>query len=239
MSNIYFTSDTHYHHKNICRGTSQWDRFGEGSSHQSTRDFATLEEMNQAIVDGINNKVGADDILYHLGDWSFGGLEQIWNFRKQINCKNIHLIFGNHDHHIENNKNIEIHNTLDEHTLYNSYNSRSAAFYAVKDKNILAAVRGLFASTQYVKTIKAGSTSIFMSHFAHRVWDKSHHGRIHLYGHSHASLEHEEWGKSLDVGVDNYYRLYGKYEPFSLAQIWEIMAKRQAKIIDHHNKTTN
>ena len=45
-----------------------------------------------------------EDTLYHLGDWSFGGIENIWNFRKRINCKNIYLVPGNHDHHIKKNK---------------------------------------------------------------------------------------------------------------------------------------
>ena len=52
----------------------------------------------------INDIVGQDDILFHLGDWSFGGFESITEFRNRINCKNIHLILGNHDHHIERNK---------------------------------------------------------------------------------------------------------------------------------------
>jgi hypothetical protein len=39
-----------------------------------------------------------------LGDWSFGGFEKIEEFRSQINCKNIILMIGNHDHHIEKNK---------------------------------------------------------------------------------------------------------------------------------------
>ena len=25
IGNIYFTSDTHYQHKNICRGVSSWE----------------------------------------------------------------------------------------------------------------------------------------------------------------------------------------------------------------------
>ena len=60
--------------------------------------------MNAHIVGNINELVGQDDILFHLGDWSFGGFEQIQKFRDQIVCKNIHLILGNHDHHIGNNK---------------------------------------------------------------------------------------------------------------------------------------
>lgn len=47
--NLYFTSDTHYNHSNICRGTSNWPE-GRG-----TRDFHSLGEMNDAIVTGINS----------------------------------------------------------------------------------------------------------------------------------------------------------------------------------------
>lgn len=60
--------------------------------------------MNTTIVNNINKNVMQDDILICLGDWSFGGFESIKEFRDRIVCKNIHLILGNHDHHIENNR---------------------------------------------------------------------------------------------------------------------------------------
>jgi len=96
---LYFTSDTHYNHTNICRGVTRWT-----DAEDITRDFKTLDQMNDRIVNGINEVVGQDDILFHLGDWSFGGFESIWKFRHQINCQNIHLVLGNHDHHIERNR---------------------------------------------------------------------------------------------------------------------------------------
>jgi calcineurin-like phosphoesterase family protein len=96
---IFFTSDTHYNHTNICRGTTRWV-----DANDITRDFKSLGEMNDRIVAGINTLVGENDYLFHLGDWSFGGFESIWKFRHQINCQNIHLVLGNHDHHIERNR---------------------------------------------------------------------------------------------------------------------------------------
>jgi calcineurin-like phosphoesterase family protein len=102
--NVWITSDTHYSHKNICRGVTAW-RTKEGEIPVSqTRDFATIEKMNSTIVNNINEVVGQDDMLVHLGDWSFGGFEQIREFWDRIICKNIHLVLGNHDHHIENNR---------------------------------------------------------------------------------------------------------------------------------------
>jgi calcineurin-like phosphoesterase family protein len=88
---IWFTSDTHYNHKNIVRGVSKWE------DKSTCRDFSTVEEMNNVIVENINRVVKADDTLFHLGDWSFHGNGIIHEFRNKLICKNIHLIYGNHD----------------------------------------------------------------------------------------------------------------------------------------------
>ena len=91
---------THYNHANICRATTQWDI----TKDNHFRDFNSLGEMNDRLVAGINSSVGENDILIHLGDWSFGGFDSIREFRERLNCKNIHLVLGNHDHHIGRNK---------------------------------------------------------------------------------------------------------------------------------------
>jgi calcineurin-like phosphoesterase family protein len=231
MSSIWFTSDTHYGHKNICRGTTSWD-LKEKDGHNKTRDFKTLEEMNQAIVKGINSKVKYNDVLYHLGDWSFGGVENIWNFRKQIICNNIFLILGNHDQHIENNK-----------ELPNAWMKCNGTMVGVGegaeegDEQVVA--QDLFTYVRHVHTLKVKEHSIFMSHYSHRTWNKSHKGTLHVYGHSHGSLEGVPHGKSMDVGIDAYYKLYGKYEPFHLNQVVDILSKRDIMFIDHHQTNTN
>lgn len=101
---VWIGSDTHYGHKNICRGVTSW-RMPDGSIPVSqTRDFRSIEEMNETIIKNINDNVSQDDVFIHAGDWSFGGFENIRIFWDRIICKNIHLIYGNHDHHIENNR---------------------------------------------------------------------------------------------------------------------------------------
>jgi calcineurin-like phosphoesterase family protein len=95
---------THFSHKNICRGVTNWRLPNGEVPVEQTRDFSTIEKMNTAIVNNINEVVGQDDILIHLGDWSFGGFEQIREFWDRLVCKNIHLVLGNHDHHIRNNR---------------------------------------------------------------------------------------------------------------------------------------
>ena len=95
---LFFTSDTHYNHANIVAVLTKW------IDPVTSRDFKSLEHMNATLAGNINEVVGQDDILIHLGDWSFGGFESIKEFRDKIICKNVHLITGNHDHHIENNR---------------------------------------------------------------------------------------------------------------------------------------
>ena len=102
--NVYITSDTHYGHKNIVRGTTNWRTQDGEIPIDSTRDFQTIEQMNERLIDGINHHVGQDDTLIMLGDVSFGGFDNIGIFLERLVCHNIHLILGNHDHHIQNNR---------------------------------------------------------------------------------------------------------------------------------------
>jgi calcineurin-like phosphoesterase family protein len=101
---VYITSDTHFGHKNICRGVTNWRTQDGEIPIDSTRDFQTIEQMNERLIDGINHHVGQDDTLIMLGDVSFGGFDNIGTFLERLICHNIHLILGNHDHHIENNR---------------------------------------------------------------------------------------------------------------------------------------
>lgn len=72
--------------------------------------------------------------------------------------------------------------------------------------------------------------NFFCSHYAHRVWNKSHHGSYHLYGHSHNSLPDDPTAYSMDVGVD----CHPNYEPFSFQEIVSHMDKKNFKPVDHH-----
>ena len=197
--NIWFTSDSHFGHTNIAGPKiSTWS--------SGYRDFNSVHEMNMALVDGINKYVKEDDILYHLGDWSFGGVQNIFQFRNYIICKNIHLILGNHDKHI-----------IDKEIKY----------YDTKFNPI-----ELFSSVQDVLTLELGKTKLFLSHYSHRVWLGSHKGVIHLYGHSHGNIP--DYGKSMDVGVDVAFKKFGEYRPFNIGDITNIMSKRTMEKIDHH-----
>lgn len=86
---IFFSSDYHLNHINICRGVSSWN------DDNMTRDFDTINQMNKAIIDNTNSVVGQNDTLYILGDFAFCGVDT-YLMRDSINCSNIHYICGNH-----------------------------------------------------------------------------------------------------------------------------------------------
>lgn len=79
---IFFTSDTHFHHTNIIR--------------YCKRPFSSIEEMDKALINNWNKVVPPDGIVFHLGDFCFGGSAEIKNLLSKLNGKII-LIKGNHD----------------------------------------------------------------------------------------------------------------------------------------------
>lgn len=86
MNEVFFTSDTHFNHKNILKyNPNRLDHCDD------------VESMNQAIVDNWNKVVNDSDTVYHLGDVAFGKPENASKWVAQLNG-NIHLIKGNHDY---------------------------------------------------------------------------------------------------------------------------------------------
>jgi calcineurin-like phosphoesterase family protein len=173
---LFFTSDTHYNHKNICRGVTSWRKLDGSIPVEQTRDYKSLEQMNSTIVNNINETVGQDDILIHLGDWSFGGFESIKEFRDRIICKNIYLLYGNHDHHIENNRQ-DIQDIFTDTSQY-----QMLTVYNHKGENKLEFV---------------------LMHYPLSSWHDMNKGRFHLFGHVHLSANKKMMdGRSMDVGMD-------------------------------------
>ena len=78
---IFYTADPHIGHNNI-RALSK-------------RPFATVEEMDKVLIENWNRKVGKDDIVFILGDFSYKGGDPT-RYLKQLNGKK-YLITGNHD----------------------------------------------------------------------------------------------------------------------------------------------
>jgi calcineurin-like phosphoesterase family protein len=163
-------------------------------------------------VNNINNMVGEDDILIHLGDFSFGGFDKIQEFRSRILCKNIHLVLGNHDDHISRNK-----------------ENVQSLFSSVQHYLKLDIRRPINKQT-------VEKFSFVCMHFPIASWDNMNQGIIHLHGHVHLPKHLRVGnGKSLDVGVDG-----NDLNPYSLDEVLNLMKNQPIDKLslpkDHHVK---
>jgi calcineurin-like phosphoesterase family protein len=86
-----------------------------------------------------------------------------------------------------------------------------------------------YSSSDSYREIEINGQTITLCHYAMRVWNHSHHGAWHLYGHSHGSLPDDPNSLSFDCGVDCH-----NYKPLNFEQVKEIMSKKTYKPIDHH-----
>lgn len=165
----------------------------------ANRPFTSVEEMTETIVER-HNKAVPDKKTYltvHVGDWFWHTMtvEECFQIIDRLHGRHAFL-FGNHDERIEKN-------------------------------------RGAFATKlDFIKgENKAGGALLLhhnkrrltLNHYAQRVWDGSHKGHWHCYGHSHNALP--GIGKSFDIGVDGH-----NFTPWSLE---EIEAKMET-LSQHH-----
>ncbi len=168
MDNIWFTSDTHFSHRNICnKELSSW-------ANARYRTFNSIEEMNERIINNINEVVGPQDIIYHLGDFSFGPRMEMYEIRKRIKCKRIRLVYGNHDTDIRRSKRLQ------------GMFEWCKDYYQLKYKDI-------HDDNYYYHFI--------LFHYPIASWQKQNHGSIQLHGHSHGNYKSPVL-RQFDVGVD-------------------------------------
>lgn len=81
MSQIWFTSDTHFNHNK----PFIWE----------SRGFKSVDEMNEEIIERWNSVVKDNDIVYHLGDVMLGDLEDGLKCLNRLNG-HIYIAMGNH-----------------------------------------------------------------------------------------------------------------------------------------------
>jgi calcineurin-like phosphoesterase family protein len=167
------------------------------------RKFIDVSQMNNHIINKINELVKQDDLLVLLGDTIMGEKDYI-QFLNSINCDNVILLVGNHC-------------------------NRGKLQSALLDCDKLLYV-GDYLELNIERQI------ICCSHFPMFNWNYQDDGAFHLHGHLHADENvivkqiHEY--KSMDVGIDNYYKVFGEYSLFCLEQVKQLL--KDKLIIGRH-----
>lgn len=85
MSNVFFTSDTHFGHSGILRYEPE------------ARPFSNVEDMDEKLIKCWNSCVRPRDIVWHLGDVAWwGDTSALDRVMPRLNGRK-NLVMGNHD----------------------------------------------------------------------------------------------------------------------------------------------
>jgi len=183
----FFTSDIHLFHANICKFTDR-------------KLVTTQEKHEEWLIELWNKQVTSADLVYILGDVSFGKYTKTKEVLEQLKGQKI-VIKGNHDN---------------EQHLNN----------LVKE--------GLIATWKHYDEIDIQGTKTCLFHFPIVAWHRQHYGSYHCFGHSHGSYEGK--GKSLDVGLDSAYNIFGEHRLFTEDGVVAYMQQREIYIAEDHRK---
>ena len=163
----------------------------------SNRPFQTVDEMNMAMVEKWNSVVTNNDTVYHLGDFTLGDIRHFTKWVSKLNG-NIKILPGGHDH------------------LW------LKDFEASEKVEVVAPL----VSVEFPEIMNGQYAQVVvLCHYSMQVWDRSHYGAWHLFGHSHGNLP--GIGLSFDVGVD-----CTDFAPFSLGQVAIKMAHLTKPAVD-------
>jgi calcineurin-like phosphoesterase family protein len=211
----FFTSDTHFGHANIIIYSNRPQlRVGDTIidpatqkpkwvSHYIARQRAN--EMDDTLVANWNSVIAPEDTVIHLGDFLFGRTAHLIRMLRRLNFGKLKLVWGNHD------------------STFKDFRGIIDWYPDLKDR---------IEFLGEMAEIEVNGQRIVLNHYGMRVWNKSHRGAWHLYGHSHGSLPDLNTSKSFDVGVDCH-----NYTPLSFEQVKAIMDTKTFVPVDHHSGT--
>lgn len=174
----------------------------------SHRPFRDVVDMTTQLVANWNATVGPHDVVYHLGDFALCKPAQALDIAAKLNGRK-YIVWGNHDKAVRKGS-----------ALLNAF----AAHFTVLEAQTMIRVPDVDAGQ-----LAGNVQCIVLSHYAMRVWDRSHFGTWHLFGHSHGSMPDDPTSRSLDVGVDVW-----DYRPVSYEQIKARIATKTWQPVDGH-----
>ena len=150
----------------------------------------SIEDMNEGLIEEWNSAVSKGDLVYHLGDFSFGDARQTVEIIKRLNGT-IHLIRGNHDK-------VMFHGDV---------------------RKLLADVKERLGVSVHDPEAFQGLRYMQFDHYAPRCWNRSHYESWSVHGHSHGDLPQHPRIPSIDCGIDAHFKRIGHHRPMSFEEI--------------------
>lgn len=201
----FWSSDWHVYHD------PKWD-----VPIWEARGYLNAHDAAEKTIEKVNARVGENDILWYLGDMFLNASDEMClNWIKAINCKNIKVLFGNH-----------------ESNMFRLYKQEVFKQYGIEGIEVYPLRMGNIEFVGNHVEIVIGKKQIIMNHFPLRIWKSDGRSSWMLSGHSHLQdvgrrpeAEHQ---KALDCGWDY------KNDVWSFAEIEDVMSTKTVCILDHN-----
>lgn len=193
-NNLFVTSDTHFNH--------------DKEFIYKKRGFNSPSEMTEAIISTINEVVGENGILLHLGDFCLNTTrEQYLDIMSKLRVKAIWMLWGNHNNPIQR--------------------TQGGTVQQVAAWNGGTYVRFL----DHYFTFRHKRKHFVCFHFPISIWDGMGLGAMHLCGHSHGGFQpsrpEDKTHKILDCGWDVHNK------PITMQEIEDIMTTKGLNNLHH------
>jgi calcineurin-like phosphoesterase family protein len=188
----FWTSDWHVSHRNIIEFTNRpfWrlevpmlSEFGEVEPIE----VPDVDAMNRALIGNTNDMVGPDDELWMVGDLAMGHFVESIELFRQLRCRNLFMVAGNHDRN---------------HKMHDNWRKWEPFYEEV----------GFTVLDQETRTT-VGDTEVLVCHFPY--WDVGRHASKYsaqlpyddgvtplIHGHTHNAERYDLERRMIHVGVD-------------------------------------
>jgi calcineurin-like phosphoesterase family protein len=180
---LFLTADIHFDCENLRKHTRA--------------EFSTVEDHNEAMLEGINSTVGRHDQLVIVGDFV---LKRPGRWRPKIKCRQIFFVLGNHD---------------------NERKTRAVFGANVWQQRM---VKGSPRPRQLIWCSHYPTAYWDRSHYAtYHAYGHIHHNLEYEAAMDLAFPER----RSMDVGVDAAKAILGSYRPFHEDEFFDLLSGRQ------------
>jgi calcineurin-like phosphoesterase family protein len=192
--NLFVTSDTHFNHNQ--------------EFIYKKRGYDNPQKMTHDMIDIINNTVGENGILLHLGDFCLNTTKDQYHYiLSKLRIKEIWMLWGNHNNPIQKS-------------------------YGGTREQIAASNQGIFIRyLGHYFTFRKSKKVFVCFHFPIQIFDGMSQGSMHLCGHSHGdnplSRPEDKTHKILDCGWD----IHGK--PLTMKEVESILEKKGVNSLHH------
>lgn len=157
---VWFTSDLHFMHSNIIKYCSR---------------PTTVEEQTEWLIKQLNDSIGPDDLVFHLGDFTFVGPKKINDVENILKRLNGHwkFVLGNHD--------------------------QEPMLYELMRKFEHHEVLGNYQELSY------NSIKLVLCHYPFKTWNCSNRSSINIHGHTHGELNKRHFKSKLIKKFAEYF----------------------------------